>query len=404
MKLRILTVLMLLTLLVSSVYAQDGEEDSFKQLGDETYLELNQALISIGTRPLGRSETLDAIAQQIADELGATGTYTSVPRVLADELGYPRWPDRGQRVINEAINLIGIAPPPQFVAAWQDPISEILSTTFYREVGIGVAPRVAVEGGTVQNVYVVVMGAQPNVLPVIINTGEDTVYSREVELYIHNELSLAYETDDDIIQRAVRIRIANSEDDLEITEWISWDDVSFATLWELEAGFGEKTVWVEFEDEKGTRVRSSSTVNYENPATSPTATPTATNPSITLSMTYTSDTFTLKVNTTEPTVNLKDVYFTWLDNTRVYELKNANDLFTVNLEAFDTTACIQIRLLGLPQVPTANCETIFLESSEFARIEQVFWNEGFGSFTVLNGQRFLGACNTTINSCEVRIR
>ncbi|MCB9436421.1 MAG: hypothetical protein H6673_05425 [Anaerolineales bacterium] len=402
MKLRIFTLCMLFAFLISPAYAQDGGTDSdLNQLDDEIYLELNTALIGVGTRPLSRNETLDAIAQQIADELGATGTYTSVPRVLADELDYPRWPDNGQRVINEAINLIGTAPPPQFAAVWQDPIAEILATTFYREVGIGVAPRVAVEGGTVQNVYVVVMGAQPNTLPVIINHGEDTVYSQEVNLYIHNELSLAYETEPDIIQRAINIRIANSEAGLEDAEWISWDEANFAMPWKLEAGAGEKTVWVEFEDEKGTRVRSSSTVTLEEPAVVPTTTPI--DESVTLSLTYASDTLTLSVNTDLPTVDLSNLYFTWLDDTRVYELKNANDLFSVNLQNFDSTACIQIRLLGLPKVPNADCATLYLEASEFAELSQVFWSDGFGQFSVLDGLRFLGACNTTINSCEIRL-
>ncbi len=166
------------------------------------YVEVNRALIAEGLRPLGRDATLDDVAQTIADELSATGEYVSLPRILADQLGYPRWPDGGQRVISEAVNLIGIETPAEFAATWREPLTEILLNTFYREIGVGVATRIAVEGGTEQNVYVVILGAQPNVLPVIINDGAPTVYNQQIELYIQNEQSLAYETSDEIIQFA----------------------------------------------------------------------------------------------------------------------------------------------------------------------------------------------------------
>ncbi len=266
---KVLSLLLLLGSLMalsvtSPVVAQDDEEGP---TAEDVYVAINQLLIEQEARPLGRSELLDEIAQEIADELSNTGTFVTIPTRAADEVGYPRWPDNGQRVINQAINYIGLGTPEEFAAIWEEELPDILLTTFYREIGIGVSEYQAVRGGTVQNVYVIVLGAQPNVLPVVINDGAEVVYERDVELYIHNELSLAYETDSDVMQQAFIIRIADSEEDLDDAPELDWLDNNFAVPWQLTSGFGPKTIWVEFEDEKGFTVRSMVEVEYANPAT-----------------------------------------------------------------------------------------------------------------------------------------
>lgn len=270
---RLLSLLVLLfgtTALVfgSVAFAQD-DTDEEGPTSDDVYVAINQMLIEQEARPLGRSALLDEVAQQIADELSNTGTFVTVPSVAADEVDYPRWPDNGQRVINQAINYIGLATPAEFADIWTEELPDILRTTYYREIGIGVSTYQAVRGGTIQNVYVIVLGAQPNVLPLVINDGADTVYSRDVELYIHNELSLAYETDPDVIQQGFTIRIANSEADLDTAPALDWLDNNYAVPWQLTDEFGPKEVWVEFEDEKGFTVRSVAEVEYADPASAP---------------------------------------------------------------------------------------------------------------------------------------
>ncbi len=397
-----LIVLVSLLLVVLPSYAQTDMDD----MAAQTYVEANRALIDQGLRPLGRSEILDQVAQEIADELSATGTYASLPRVLADTYGYPRWPDNGQRVLSDAINLIGVETPTEFAAIMQPELVDVISRSFYREMGVGYATRVAVEGGTEQNVYVLVLGAQPNVLPVVIGDGADVVYTRDVEVHIHNELSLAYQTDDDIIQRADNVRIANSEADLETARWFSWDVNNFAVPWTLTEDYGEKEVWAEFEDEKGVIVTYTATVIYADPATRSEPDTDPAEIPITLVMTYSDDTFTLQIETERSMVRLQEVYFTWLDGLRAYEIENADQLQEVDLEDFDSTTCIQIKLRrpNVSATDVAGCSEIYLEADEFTELDQVFWNPQFGTFTVFDGPRELGVCDTTADSCEIALR
>lgn len=390
------------------VRAQDGSsQDDLTQLADMLYVEVNRGLLIEGIHPLARNDVLDQIAQTIADELGAKGSYTSLPRQLADQFGYPRWPDNGQRVLRDAINAIGIQSPAEFVTNRRAEIADIVRNTFYREVGVGVTKRIAVEGGTEQTVYVVVMGAQPNVLPVIINDGSHDVFTDQVELYIHNELSLAYQTDESTIQQAHSFRLANSEADLEAAEWIPWQNNNFAYGWQLAPNFGEKSVWVELEDSKGVRVRYEAPVTYSNRANAPsTFTPTTPLSPVTLHMIYRGDTFTLQVVSDRRVVRLQDIYFTWFNGERFYELENADALQSVNLSEFPANACIQVRLIEQANniVEVGNCEVIYLEAGEFADQESVFWNASFGTFDVYDGERLLGSCDTAADTCDITLR
>lgn len=393
-----------IALLFGSIIPASAQDEATSYSPDDVYVAFNQSIIAADGRPLGRSEILDSIAQQIADELSTTGSYSSVPRVLADEYGYERWPDNGQRVINEAVNYIGADSPEDVALARQSDLIDILQNTFYREMGVGVSTYQAVEGGTIQNVYVVVMGARPNVLPVVINDGNSIATSRDVLLYIHNELSLAYETDAEIIQQAERIRIANDEDGLSNAQPIQWENNNFALPWELTPDYGEKTVWVEFEDEKGVRVRSSATVDYVDPNSLEDASE-DTDDSVTLFLTYAGDTLTLQIESERTSVRLQEVYFSWQIESfdRAYELENPEDLQGIDLENFSTNDCIQIRWQGAQEVVSApDCEVIYLEARRFSALEDVFWDSRFGSFDVYDGPRFLGTCSNNAGNCRVQ--
>ncbi len=272
----------------------DGTGDTLTRYSEELYVSINQGLIGLEERPLQRNETLDAVAQVIADELGATGSYGSVPPVLADNLGYPRWPDNGQRVISLPYNGIGIQTPAEAADYWVEAIAETLAESYFREIGIGVSNYVAQAGGTVQTAYAIVLGAQPNVIPVVVNDGAAKVYSQEVELFVHNELTLSYETDPTVLQRANEVRFASSETELATATWQIWDDLNFAVPWQLTDGLGAKEVWVELRDAKGATVKSVANIEFADPATSPDAATLPAPSPITLVMTYGGDTFTLQ--------------------------------------------------------------------------------------------------------------
>lgn len=383
--------------------AQNGEA---VYTADDVYVAVNQSIIDAEGRPLGRNAVLDAIAQSIADELSTTGTYEGLPRVIADELGYSRWPDGGQRVITEAINYIGIQSPDEFAAERQEDVINTLQNTFYREMGVAVGSYRAVASGTVQNVYVIVMGAQPNVLPIVINDGAETVYSQEVELYLHNEFSLAYETEANIIQRVTQVRIANSEAELDSAQPIQWDGNDYALAWQLTDDYGSKEVWVEFEDEKGVRVRSTASVEYADPATAPTE-PTPTVIETTLNMTFGGETFTLAVDSNASAVRLQEVYFQWelQGFDRAYEIENPDGLQSVDLESFNSANCLQIRWVGAQTVLNVpGCENIFLEANRFTEIEDVFWAPAVKTFEVWDGPRLLGTCTIADGTCAVTLQ
>ncbi|MBI5931777.1 MAG: hypothetical protein HY862_20880 [Chloroflexi bacterium] len=385
--------------------AQEDGADALTRYGEELYVNINQGLIALDERPLQRNETLDAVAQVIADELGATGSYTSVPPVVADDLGYPRWPDNGQRVISLPYNGIGIESPAEAADFWVEAIAGTLAESYFREIGIGVSNYVAQAGGTVQTAYAIVVGAQPNVIPVVIGDGAATVYSQEVELYVHNELTLSYETDDTTMQRASEVRFASSEAELEEATWQLWDDLNYAVPWQLTEGLGPKEVWVELHDAKGVSVKSVANVELADPSTSPDAATLPAPAPITLIMTYGGDTFTLQVQSDRPTVNLQEVYFTWFDDTRAYELENADNLSDVNLAEFPSGDCIQIRVRSQQsEIAIPGCGTIYLEANEFTEAPQVFWGTDFETFTVLDGPRDLGFCEADAGRCEIRLR
>lgn len=407
--LKLTTVLLLGVILFAMVspsqptQAQTGDPE--QDLTTQLYVEINRYFIEAEELPLGRSEVLDAVAQVIADELGETGTYRSVPPVLADEEGYPRWSDNSQRILSAPYQFIGIQNPFEVATIWQEAIIESANTGNFREMGIATSSYVAVRGGTVQNVYVVVMGAQPNVIPAVINAGEPKVYDRNVELYIRNELSLAYFTDDNTIQQADTVRIANSEDELASAPELKWEEVSFAYPWELTDGFGEKSVWVEWTDDKGFSITYEAIVEYADANAIPEPIPSVAEIPITLVLSYEGNTFTLQIETERDDVRIQEIYFTWLDGLRAYEIENADNLIDVDLEEFSPNDCIQIRTRSEQIEPVDGCDNIFLDANEFINVSQVFWNpEEFDTFVVYDGPRELGICETSAGVCEIQLR
>jgi hypothetical protein len=392
----ILITAILLLIVIVPVHAQNSPDDP-----DEFYLLLNQGLISEGQHPLLRNEILDEIAQTIADEVAEDLESDSAPRELARALDFPLWPDNSQRVISAAYIRIGVLSPQEMANLWDGPISANVALDGFREVGVATANYVAATGGTPQDVYVAVLGARPNVIPVIINDGAEIVTERDVELYIHNEESLDYQTDENVVQRIVTVKIANSESDLRDTEPLLWEDTNFAVPWELTEGFGDKSVWVELEDRKGATARYEAIVEYVDPETVGSESDEETSA---LVMTYGGNTFTLQFQSAETTVDIQDVYFSWLNDTRTYELESAESLTDVDLGAFDVGDCIQI-VLGTEttQSEIAECNNSFVDDSAFTELSRVFWNPEFIEFKVFDGSTELGICSTREQRCEIAL-
>ena len=394
----LMTTILLFLVVIVPVRAQNEPDDP-----DEFYRLLNQGLISEGQHPLARNEILDEIAQTIANEIVEDGASSTFPRELARALNYPLWPDNSQRVISTPYVRIGILSPQEVANLWDGPISANVALDGFREAGIATTSYIPVPGGNSQDVYVIVLGAQPNVLPTIINDGADIVTDQDVELYIHNEESLDYETDEDIVQRIVTVKIANSEAELADTEPLLWEEANFGVPWELTDEFGEKSVWVELEDRKGATVRYEATVEYADPETLNSAADSS-RPSTVLVMTYGGNSFTLQVQSPEASVNLQDVRFSWLNNTRTYELANAPRLAEVDLGAFAVGDCIQI-ILGTEaaQSGIAGCNNIFVDNTTFTELARVFWNPEFIEFKVFDGEMELGVCSTREQRCQIEL-
>lgn len=393
----ILITIILLLIVIIPVHAQDDVDDP-----DEFYVLLNQGLIAEGQHPLARNEILDEIAQTIAKEVVEDGASSSFPRELARALNYPLWPDNSQRVISTPYVRIGILSPQEVANLWDGPISANVALDGFREAGIATASYIPVPGGNTQDVYIIVLGAQPNVIPVIINDGADVVTEQDVELYIHNEESLDYETDEEVVQRIVTVKIANSEDELADAEPLLWEETNFGVPWELTDGFGEKSVWVELEDRKGATVRYEATVEYADPETLDSGDD-STEASPALIMTYGGNSFTLQVQSPEATVNLQDVLFSWLNDTRTYELANAESLAEVYLEAFEIGDCIQITLGTETASGIEGCNNIFTDPSTFTELARVFWNPEFIEFKVFDGETELGVCSTREQRCQIEL-
>ncbi len=157
---------------------------------------------------------------------------------------------------------------------------------FYREIGI------AYRGNNAngRDYYVLVFGAQPNVLPIIVadlkakNVIAETVSSRNVLLYINDENSHRA-GGADFIGGIQNMRVSEQNVDLECPTTYSpdWEPYQNAIQLTLSDGFGSKTIYVELCDGVGKKIRVNTSVVYApaTPVPDPTASAsTATPPNV----------------------------------------------------------------------------------------------------------------------------
>lgn len=205
---------------------------------------INAARISNGLTPYALNPLLTQAAQVHSEYQRDTGQVThdgpggsrALDRVLA--VGYP-----AVRA-NENI-YAGMGGPDQAVNWWLGStaghVQNILHTVM-REVGIGAAPNA--DGLTY---YTVVFSAQPNVLPVFINTDAYSTNTPSVTLALTNEG--IFSSSPGQVGRATQILLSNSAD---FSSAISQSWAQYVN-WRLDdsAGDGLKTVFIRFIDAAG---------------------------------------------------------------------------------------------------------------------------------------------------------
>lgn len=168
--------------------------------------------------------------------------------------------------------------------------------TLYREVGIGIAPSSL--GGYI---YIVVFGAQPNVLPIFINDTATETKSTDVALRLNDELVQPNGDGASNIGHPVEVQISNSSDFANA----KWQPHVSKIAWTLTPGAGTKTVYVKYRDAKGRTAIAYDSITLIQPNTpAPTATRTSTRapqPSMTLTITQTPTEIATHPATSAPT-------------------------------------------------------------------------------------------------------
>lgn len=259
--------------LVSGVaLAQTGSDEPLdgEQMAAAFVAEFNRILREDLEHPaLARNPILDEIAQNIARQVGCQdGRVTFDIQEEAAERGFALYPDD---------NLARTTRIPLLPAVNQRPIEEIAEAytpaiygsniaqqgRFYREIGVGVDPCVARVGQTVgssqQYGIFVILGAQPNVIPVVIENGETSLPAEstplEVTLSVHEELSRPRS---DIFGATQEIRLSNEP----LTDEVEAIPYAPFVAWELPE-CGENTVYYELTDEAGMTVEGETSVTVE---------------------------------------------------------------------------------------------------------------------------------------------
>lgn len=164
-----------------------------------------------------------------------TGINGSNPAMRACQQGFAPYP-WGECYIAENI-AAGQSTPEEVVASWMESPShrEHLLNPEFRELGIGYST-----GGQWQHYWTLKLGAQPMVLPILINQGSNQTDSNQVSI------SLTQESVSDWGSLNTITQIQISEDPaFSGAEWQAWSpEISFT----LSANSGPKTVYVKYTD------------------------------------------------------------------------------------------------------------------------------------------------------------
>ncbi|MGQ9715234.1 MAG: CAP domain-containing protein [Anaerolineae bacterium] len=223
----------------------------------------NQARREAGLPPLKLNETLQAVALAHAQDMAAhdfVGHVGSDGSTLAQRLrnaGFTGWLMASENVA------AGFSTPEGVVAAWlasPGHRNNLLNPSL-REIGVAYTYDAEDTYGPFYHYWVQVFSCRRRVYPVIINDEKAVTSSRRVDLYIHG------------VGWAEEMLLSNWPDFHDA----SWQPYQPEVTWSLEAGEGERTVYVRLRDASGKVADSADTIWLgEMEGTEPRPTPTAT--------------------------------------------------------------------------------------------------------------------------------
>lgn len=235
---------------------------------------INRERTSRGMIPYALSATLNAAAQAHANDISRTGVNSHTgsdgsdvrERVARAGYGAYSW---GRRV---GENWAWYPDAATAMRMWMNsmPHTKNILHSVYREFGIGIAP-----GKNGSTIYVVDFGAQPNVLPIFIQTDGRDISPGRVALVLSNETYAPSGDGANTIGQATQVEISSSPD----FAGAQWQNYAPQFAWTLGSS---KTVYVKFRDVRGRTTTSSdslgtSVVSPNIPTLTPTLKPTVTN-------------------------------------------------------------------------------------------------------------------------------
>jgi len=224
--------------------------------------QVNRTRILNGLSPLALNAVLEKAAQRhsqdmadkgFLDHIGSDGSKLD-DRVLA--AGYSSW--IGQRVWAELVYAgnAGFAEALEFWVS-DDAERRILFDPRFREIGIGVALNTSPAGVTTAY-WTLVLGAQPNALPVFINDGAAVTNMPQVAVRLTQE-DVAPEGEGNVIGRAIEVRIS-ADPGFSGAVWQQWEPLLPFTF---DNAPGLKTIYVQYRDTSDRMTVSTASIQYD---------------------------------------------------------------------------------------------------------------------------------------------
>lgn len=256
---RLLIVIAVLLLLASSISAQ---EPSSEDIADYFFQEFNRIIRDeYEGVPLARSEILEAVAQKIAENIGCReDTIEFDIQGDAFDLGYKPYPTYGDVPRTTRVPLVPVVNSRPIESVTENYTNIIYNSNilgqglFYREIGVGVS--VCQNTRSPQYSLFVVLGSQPDVIPVVIENGalelEVDSVPVTVNLSIHEEKS---RRSPGIFGVAMSMRFSTSP----LDERVPVQDYQPHIEFEL-TKCGENTIYYELTDTEGVVVTGETSV------------------------------------------------------------------------------------------------------------------------------------------------
>ncbi len=224
--------------------------------------QINRTRILNGVSPLAPNAVLEKAGQRhsqdmadkgFLDHIGSDGSKLD-DRVLA--AGYSSW--IGQRVWAELV-YAGNGNFAEALEFWasDDAEKRILFDARFREIGIGVALNTSPAGVTTAY-WTVVLGAQPNALPVFINDGATVTNMPQVAVRLTQE-DVAPEGEGNAIGKAIEVRIS-ADPGFSGAAWQQWEALLPFTF---DNTPGLKTIYVQYRDTSDRMTVSTASIQYD---------------------------------------------------------------------------------------------------------------------------------------------